>query len=243
MLLWQLILIQIATFLLLVFLLRHFLYRQSTQSLGRLQQLYRENLTREAELDKRREETDQELKAKFAQHSEELKRLRAEAETAAQKTGEELLARAREDAKRIVAEADGKTERLKSNLVREMEEKALGLATDILQHVFTPQVARGVHHQLIDELIEEIGGSDGHRLPLNVETAEIGVRFPLTESEKANLTTMLSSKLGRPVAIKETIDQDVVAGMVVRLDNVILDGSLRTKLQGTLAYVRDRLSR
>jgi F0F1-type ATP synthase delta subunit len=104
-------------------------------------------------------------------------------------------------------------------------------------------VARGIHQHLIDELVEEIGGADGHRLPAAVETAEIVVRFPLTEPQKAQIIRMLSAKMGRPVSIKETIDNDIIAGMVMRLDNVILDGSLRAKLRGTLAYVRDRLAR
>jgi len=39
------------------------------------------------------------------------------------------------------------------------------------------------------------------------------------------------------------IDQEIVAGMVVRLENVVLDGSLKTKVKGMLAYVRENLSR
>jgi F0F1-type ATP synthase delta subunit len=243
MLLWQLVLIQIITFGLLIFILRHFFHRQAAQSLGRLQRLYQENLKREEELERRRDEMDLELKAKVAQHGEELKRLRADAEAAAQQIQDDMLTKAREDAKRIVAEADAKTERLKTNLVREMEDKTLGLAANILEHLFTAPVARGIHQHLIDELIEEIGGADGHRLPNTVEMAEVAVRFPLTEPQKAQVTGMLASKMGRPVSIKETTDQDIIAGMVIRLDNVILDGSLRAKLRGTLAYVRDRLAR
>ncbi len=238
MVLWQLIIIQVITFALLVFLLRQFLYKQVTRSLGRLQRLYQENLKREEELRKTRETTEQELQAKIAQHNEEIGRLRAAAEVAAQKTQEEILAKAKEEGKRILAEAEAKKERMRANLVSEMEKKALDLASDIIEHIFTTHVAQGIHHPLIDELIEEIGKSDGRRLQLDVETVEVAVPFPLTQVQKEQLKKILSSKIGQSINVKETIDQEIVAGMVMRLENLVLDGSLKNKLKGALAFVR-----
>jgi len=243
MLLWQLVIIQFIAFALLVVLLRHFLYRQVTLSLGRLQQLYQENVKREEELKRRREETEQMLKGKIAKYSEEIGRLRAAAEVEAQKLHEEIVAKAKAEAKRIVAEAEANRERMRAKLVSEIEEKALGLASDIMEHIFTAKVAQGIHHYLIDELIEELGKSDGRRLQLDVETVEIAVPFPLTQEQKENLKKILSAKMGRSVSLKETIDHGIVAGMVFRLENLILDGSLKSRLQGGLAYVRDSLSR
>ncbi len=243
MLLWQLIIIQVITFTLLVFLLRQFLYKQVTRSLARLQQLYQENLNREEELKRRREETEQELKAKIARNNEEIGRLRAAAEADARKVHEEILAKARGEGRRIVAGAEAQKERMRANLVSEMEEKALGLASDIIEHIFTAQVAQGIHYHLIDELIEEIGKSDGRRLQLTVETVEVVVPFPLTQVQKEKLKKILSSNMGRSVNLKETIDQEIVTGMVLRLGDLVLDGSLKNKLRGALAYVRDSLSR
>lgn len=243
MLLWQLIIIQVITFALLVFLLRQFLYKQVTRSLERYQQLYQENLTREGELKRTREEMEQELQAKIAQHNEEVGRLRAAAEVDAQKTQEEILAKSKEEGKRILAEAEAKKERMRANLVSEMEEKALDLASDIIEHILTAQVGQGINHQLIDELIEEIEKSDERRLQLDVETVEVAVPFPLTQVQQGRLKKILSSQMGRSVNVKETVDQEIVAGMVIRSGNLVLDGSLTNKLKGALAYVRESLSR
>ncbi len=243
MLLWQLIIIQVITFALLVFLLRQFLYKQVTRSLGRYQQLYQENLTREGELKRTREEMEQELQAKIARHNEEVGRLRAAAEVDAQKTQEEILAKSKEEGKRILAEAEAKKERMRANLVSEMEEKALDLASDIIEHILTAQVTQGINHQLIDELIDEIEKSDERRLQLDVETVEVAVPFPLTQVQQEKLKKILSSQMGRSVNVKETVDQEIVAGMVIRAGNLVLDGSLTNKLKGALAYVRDSLSR
>ena len=243
MLLWQLIVIQVITFAILVFLLRQFLYKQNSQALARLQQLYQENLKREGDLKNAQEAADKELKAKIAQHNEEIGKLKAAGEVDVQKMHEEVLAKAKGEADKIVAEAEGKRERIKASLVSEMEEKALVLAFDIIGHIFTDQVAQGIHHQLTNEFIEEIKKSDGERMQLNVETAEIAAPYPLTQVQEENLKNILSAKMGRPVSIKGTIDQEIVAGMVVKLENLVLDGSLRNKLKGTLAYVRSSLAR
>lgn len=243
MLLWQLLLIQVVTFVVLAVLLHQVLYRQATRSLGRLQQLYQENRGREEELKRRREETEQELRTTLARHHEEIGRLRAEAEAAAQEMRDELLAQAKADGQRIVAEAEAKRERMRASLVAEMEEKAVGLASDILGRLLTASLAQGIHQHLIHELIEEIGKADGGRPGLESDTVDIVVAFPLTPAQRERLQAIFSSTRGRPVTMKETIDEALVAGMVVRLENVVLDGSLNTKLKGMLAYVRENLSR
>ena len=242
MLVWQLVLIQVATFALLVFLLRQFLYKNVTQVLGRLRQSHQENLKREDELKKKRDEMEQELKVRLALHSEELERLKADAQAETQRMHEEILARAKQEGRKIVAEAEAQKERMRTNLVAEIEEKALGLTAQILEHVFTDAVAKGIHPQLIDDLVHEIGQSNG-RLPLDGETVEVIVPSPLTEAQRRKLERILATSLARAVSIRETIDHELVAGVVVRVGNVILDGSLRNKLQRTLEHVRESLTR
>jgi len=85
MLLWQLIIIQVITFAILVFLLWQFLYKQNSAALERLQQLYQENLKREEDLKNAQEAADQELKEKIAQHNEEIKNLKVAGEVDVQK--------------------------------------------------------------------------------------------------------------------------------------------------------------
>ncbi|MFQ5541436.1 MAG: F0F1 ATP synthase subunit delta [Candidatus Binatia bacterium] len=243
MVLWQLIIIQVLTFAVLVFLWRQFLYKQVTRSVGRMQQVYQQNLKREEELKKRRDATEQELKAKIDRHREQTERVKAAAEVDAQKVQEEILARAKQEGHRIVAQAEAQKERMRANLVSEMEDKALTLASDIIEHTFTAGVAQAIHHQLIDELIEEIGKFDGQLLAPDVETVEVGSPFPLTEAQRENLTRTLSLKLDQSVNISETSDQEIVAGMVIRLGSLVLDGSLDNKLEAALSYVRSGLSR
>ena len=171
--------------------------------------MYQENLKREEELKKTRETTEQELQVKIAQHHEEIGRLRAAAEVAAQKTQEEILAKAKEEGKRILAEAKAKKERMRANLVAEMEEKALDLASDIIEHILTAQVAQGINHQLIDELIEEIEKSDGRRVQLDVRRSRspFPFRSPRSRrrgSKRASLRKWVGRSPSRKLSIRRS---------------------------------------
>src|SRR3989449_3754516 len=168
----------------------------------------------------------------MARHQEEIGRLRAEAEATARKMQEELLAQAKEEGRRIVADAEAKRERMGVSLVSEMEEKAVGLASDILGRVFTAPVAQSIHAHLIDELIEEIGKSDGPRPELETETVEVAVPFPLTETQRERLNTIFSSNTARSVNVKEIIDGEIVAGMVGPVGEGGFGGGLKNKGEG-----------
>jgi F-type H+-transporting ATPase subunit b len=242
-LLWQLLVIQVVTFVVLAFLLHQFLYRQMTRSLGRLQQLYHENREREEALKRRREETEQELRATMARHQEELGRLRAESEAATHEMREEILAQAKEEGRRIVADAEARRERMRASLMSEMEDKAVGLASDILGRVLTGPLAQAIHHDLIDELIDEVGRADGQRLELVADVVDVTAAFPLSPAQKERLHAIFSSTTGRDITITETIDAALGAGMLVRFGDVIMDGSLNNKVRGMLTYVRENLSR
>ncbi len=240
---WQLILIQVITFGLLAFLLRQFLTQHVTQSQDRLQQLVRGNRKREEDLKEKRALLETEFKTKLAQHNEEMGQLKSVAEADAQKLQEEALARAEEERKKLLANAEAQKESFKKQLVMEMEEKTLNLASDIIHHVFTAAVAKGIHGQLTDELIGEIEDSDGRGMQFDVEEVEVLVPYPLTDPQLQRIKTIFSKKMGKPVEIKQTIQPDVMTGMVVRLGNLVLDGSLKNKLKGAMAHVRGSLSR
>jgi len=240
---WQLIIIQVITFGLLAFLLRQFLTQHVTQSQDRLQRLVQENRRREEELKEKRENMESEFKIKIAQHNEEMGRLRSVAEVDAQKIREKVLAKAEEEGKRIVADAEAQKQKMRNQLVMEMEKKALNLASDIIEHVFSAEVARGIHTQLTDELIGEIERSDSQGLQFDVDGVEVLVPYSLTDAQMAKIKKIFSSKMGRPVDIKQTIQPNIMTGMVVRLGNSVLDGSLKNKLKGAMTYVRGSLAR
>lgn len=243
MVLWQLIAIQVATFALLIFFLWQLFYRQAAKTQTRLEHVYQDNLRREQELSRLMAEKTKELEAKTAQAEEDLRRLKAETQYELEQMREQAQAEAKTQAARIIAEAKTVSERTQARLVTEAEQQTITLAAEILRSLFTPRVAEGIHHHLVAGQIEEVARLESRRFALNGESAEVTVPTPLTPAQRHALTAALSAKVGRLITLQESADPALIAGIVVKIGTIVLDGSLQARLQATLTHVRETLTR
>lgn len=88
---------------------------------------------------------------------------------------------------------------------------------------------------LFPEVIRAYRGLRDERLGL-VE-AQARVALPLDEAEKQSLTRSLEALTGKRVRLQLTHDASLLGGMVVRVGDMVYDGSVRNKLMG----LRERL--
>ena len=59
---------------------------------------------------------------------------------------------------------------------------------------------------------------------------EVATAFELDAAVKDKLATALSGKLERDVNVRTTIDKSLLGGVVVRAADVVIDGSIRGRL-------------
>ncbi len=55
---------------------------------------------------------------------------------------------------------------------------------------------------------------------------------PISDEQKATIGKALRERLGRDVSIETEIDEDLIGGAVIRAGDVVIDGSLRSRLEG-----------
>ena len=60
--------------------------------------------------------------------------------------------------------------------------------------------------------------------------AEVRSAVPLSNDQKQCLEKALSEKMGRPVTTRVTVDPTVVGGLVTQIDDTVIDGSVRSRL-------------
>ncbi len=60
--------------------------------------------------------------------------------------------------------------------------------------------------------------------------AEVRSAVPLSEEQTKRLEDALTAKVGRPVTVRVTIDPTVVGGLVTQIDDTVIDGSVRSRL-------------
>ena len=73
-----------------------------------------------------------------------------------------------------------------------------------------------------------------HRLyqaAISMSTAHVVSAVALTDDQKSRLAEKLAAKFGRHIELVCTVDEHLLGGITVQLDGVVLDGSLRRRLQ------------
>jgi F-type H+-transporting ATPase subunit delta len=55
---------------------------------------------------------------------------------------------------------------------------------------------------------------------------------PLSQSQEREIARSLTERLGREVRVSTEIDENLIGGAVIRAGDVVIDGSLRARLEG-----------
>ncbi len=239
MLIWQLVLIQVATFVLIILFLRWLLYSHVSRALKRLKQLNQENLEKENALKEELERAKRDAEREVKEGQRKAEEIRRQAREEAEKDREEMVSHARKEAKRLINEATRECQRKEIELTLEMQEKSVYLATDMIKNIFTEKGRENLQVQLIDELIGEIEGLEREKVKAEGKKAEVVCAYPLEKTQKKKLIDVLSSKLNRSITLTENIDQEIVAGLIIRLGGFVIDGSIKNKLKKILPLMKE----
>ena len=188
-------------------------------------------------------------------------RVAAEARANAEKDAEKIIAEAHNRANQMVREATERAEQasgeVKSAAEREAEgsrksaiaagdqikNRALGelrgqvaaLAIAAAQKVIGETLDEKRQHRLIEEFFTGIEGGkvvvlEGQRL--SGETAVVTSALPLSATEQATIEKDLRKQLGSNAGIDFQVNPDILGGLVVRMGDKVIDGSVAAKLSG-----------
>jgi F-type H+-transporting ATPase subunit delta len=71
---------------------------------------------------------------------------------------------------------------------------------------------------------------DNYRGIEGVQVAEVTTAIPLDDDYKLKLAQRITDMVGRPVVLRAKVDPGVVGGIVIRIGDRLIDGSIRSKL-------------
>ena len=77
----------------------------------------------------------------------------------------------------------------------------------------------------ISAQFEQLKANHQKSVDVNVTTA-----FELDEQQQQKLTQALSAKLGREVSLTSSVDKSILGGVIVRSQDLVIDGSVRARL-------------
>ncbi|MBN3038720.1 MAG: F0F1 ATP synthase subunit delta [Candidatus Omnitrophica bacterium] len=236
----QLVLIQIATFVLIILFMRWLLYSHISRALRRLQQLNQENLEKEKALKEEFERAKREAEREIEAGRQEAEVIKEQARENAEKTREDMVSKARKEAKRLINDALRDCQRKKTELTVEMQEKAVYLASDMIKYIFTERGREDLHSHVIDELIAEIDKLEEQKIKATGDKAELTCAYKLNDEQSKKLKEVLTAKLHKDIELDEKIDKDIIAGLNIKLGGFVIDGSIRNRFKKILPLMKEK---
>jgi F0F1-type ATP synthase membrane subunit b/b' len=230
--LFQLIVIQVITFLAIIVVLRKLLYAETARETQRLRVLREENARKEKELADKIRSSEAAYRDKIAKADEEIRNNKANADKEIEEARNNALAKANEEAERIVNAALNAKAKMRDEVANEMQKKTPALASQLFREALSSKTRSLTHRELVQEVTAQVKKAEKSRFNVKTKTGELVSAYPLQGGEKRELLSAVSKKVGRKISLSEKEDKNLVAGVVIKLgESLVIDGSLENRLR------------
>lgn len=231
MLIVSLVIFQIIIFITLTVVLRKLLGRNVTSATAHLDYLSAEFAKKEKEVKAQYDEAKRQSQEILANALKDAESQRDNIIKDAQKEKERIITESQNKADEIVKQADKTRESLLADINRQIQIKSVQQAVGLLQLSLPENIRIEIHEHWVDNLISNTFEQLSNiHIPEGTAEAKIITAFSLTPKQREALNSKIKEKLGFNLIIKEDIDLGVIAGLVVNIGNLELDGSLRSKI-------------
>jgi F0F1-type ATP synthase membrane subunit b/b' len=235
-----LLLLMVVTIIVMVVALRYVMKRNFTDVAAHLQDLNAEYSRRQDELKQRLEESERQYQEHVIRAKTEAERVVTEAHQEAQSTRAKLIEEAHGESERIVQQGLESRESLRKEIESQLEHRATERACELIQQALPAEFRQAIQEHWLEELFRN-GWAGLNRLKVGEDIHEVRVvsAFPLTKVQREALRGRLKETFAREVTVTEETDERLVAGLVVTVGSLVLDGSLASKIQQNLKHVRE----
>lgn len=225
------ILLQMANFLILAFILYRFLF----QPLKNVLQKREDEITKainEAHIAKQEaEETRDRYEEKSNNIDAEIAARKNEARIVIERTRQQMLRDVQTQIKELKSQTEETIEKLREESLQQHKEEIGTMAAQFSQGILTDLMSKELQDQFQREFLEKIGDLDlpsylkGTKPEDRNSVKVITTHKPTTTFTNA-LKKILQTKLSEDIDITYQVDPGLVAGAVLRFENKLVDGSL-----------------
>lgn len=186
---------------------------------------------------------EEEIKKQFEEAKRQSHEIVANAQKDAEQQKEKMIKQAEEERGKIINEAQDKADeivhqadRARQGLLEEVETRISDAAKEkagiILQESLPENIRKELHKHWMKNLINgDFGKMERLHVPQGTTEAKLISAFSLSNEEKDALSQKISEKLGFKISVKDEVDPGMIAGLQVIVGELILDGTLRFKIQ------------
>ena len=232
MLIVSMVVMMVVIFGALILVLRKVLSQNVSLATRHLEELNDDYAKKEADLKRQLEDVRQKAEEIIRKAQEEAAQAKAQLMKDAEAQKAKLLQETHTQAEELMRQADKSRQLLlddiKDRIAREAVDKACELIHDTLPEQFKLKVHEHWIEELMDSGLEQL---ERLKIPEDVKEVKITAAFAFEENQRKNLTGKLRDALNKDIILTEEIDPRLVAGFIIHIGSLVLDGSLKQKIQ------------
>lgn len=233
--------VQILNFAIIFVVLRVWVYKPILGLLGKRRERIAQGLEDARVAAEARANAEKEAQAILSQAQADANQKVREAADRAEQVAREIHAAAEKDATAVREAAAGEAEQARSAALGELRGQVAALAIAAAQKLIGESLDEKRQRHLVEEFFSGI--KDGRVLVLEGQalqgaSAEVTSALPLTEAEQETVRKQLSKPLGAGAPLSFRVNPAILGGLVIRVGDKVIDGSVAGKLEGLRQSLR-----
>lgn len=229
--------VHVVVLAILIVTIKKLLLNDTLQAVKRIQAVEAEVRKKEESIRRDIQEHEKGFAKQKIEAEEEVQRHKAQTERELSRLRDQMLSDAKKESDRIVEQAHKNEEKLRQKIAIEMEQKSVKSAAEIFKLVFSDRLGGELDRQFTDELLDALNEIDGETITVDANEGEIKTSHPMPNEQKRRLEEILSAKFHRPIRVSETTDAALLAGLVLKIGSLEIDGSLRNRFEEAVGEI------
>lgn len=229
------ILLQIANFLILAFILYRFLFKPLQNVLNKRADAVTKQLTEAEEARKSAEDARLTYEEKRDNIDVEINAKKNEARIVIEKTRQQMLSEVQSQVELYQTQAEETLAKIREEALHQHQEEIGVIAGQFTKEILTDLLDKKFYEDLQDEFLTRLRMTE---FPSQIEEAADGgkiyikVIFAKTPSEayQKELTDILQDKIPHPLKVSFEEDPGLIAGGILRFEDLLIDGSLQGQI-------------
>jgi F-type H+-transporting ATPase subunit b len=240
---WWTFALQVANFLILIWLLRHFLFKPVKAMVARRKEEVSRSLA-EAEAEKQKTvQVRLELEQQRAQLDAERQKILDDQRVQLQAAHDKLVGEARAEVEKIHAAAAVRLDAERSSAADELFQKTAELAVSLAERLLRGLAGPSIERAFLDQLTEYLDGlAPRERAALSTDSNGIVVKtaHPLDEQQQREWTEQLRKRIGDDLKVSFATEPALIAGAEISFMQAVLRFNWRDSLSSAAREMHRR---
>jgi F-type H+-transporting ATPase subunit b len=228
------VLLQITMFAIIFVTLKAWVFKPLLAMLEKRKQTINQGLEDARLAGEARANAEQDAQKVIAEAQAKANQIVREASERAESAGAELKQNAESEAARLLEQGRQDTEAEHNRVLGELRGEVAALAIAAAQKIIAVNLDEQRQRTLLDEFFSGVRAGKVTLLEnarLNGDDADVTSALPLTEAEQASVKKDILAKAGGSPAVNFHVDPSILGGLIVKVGDNVLDGSVIGQLQ------------